>query len=66
MLLTLYGTGLRRSELPQLKVGDIDRRRMVVHVERGKGGLHSNRMPPSILTARSRSPSSANLMTASR
>jgi site-specific recombinase XerD len=38
MLLMLYGTGLRRSELLQLKVGDIDSRRMVVRVERGKGG----------------------------
>src|SRR4029453_16307559 len=30
LLLMLYGTGLRRSELLPLKVGDIDSRRMVV------------------------------------
>ena len=52
MLLMLYGTGLRRSELLQLKVGDIDSRRMVVRVERGKGG-HGREVPlsPALLTA---------------
>ena len=44
MLLMLYGTGLRRSELLQLKVGDIDSHRMVVRVERGKGG-HGREVP---------------------
>jgi integrase/recombinase XerD len=37
LLLTLYGAGLRRSEACQLKVGDIDSRRMVLRVEQGKG-----------------------------
>ena len=52
MLLMLYGTGLRRSELLQLKVGDIDSRRMVVRVERGKGG-HGREVPltPTLLAA---------------
>lgn len=39
MLLTLYGTGLRRSEICHLKVAHIDSPRMVLRVERGKGGV---------------------------
>jgi integrase/recombinase XerD len=52
MLMTLYGAGLRRSELLQLKVADIDSRRRVLRVERGKGG-HSREVPlsPTLLTA---------------
>ncbi len=39
MLLTMYSAGLRRSELCRLKVADIDSGRMVLRVERGKGGV---------------------------
>src|SRR5262249_29674989 len=37
ILMMLYGTGLRREELSRLKLTDIDRQRMVVHVRQGKG-----------------------------
>src|SRR5438105_3848277 len=35
---TAYGAGLRVSEVVALKVGDIDSERMLLRVERGKGG----------------------------
>ena len=38
LLMTLYGTGMRRTEVSLLKVSDIDSQRMMVRVERGKGG----------------------------
>src|SRR5580693_6276881 len=38
LLMTLYGTGMRRTEVSLLKVSDIDSRRMMIRVERGKGG----------------------------
>jgi integrase/recombinase XerD len=37
MLMTLYGTGVRRAELCHLQVADIDSPRMVIHVRHGKG-----------------------------
>ena len=38
ILMTLYSTGMRRAELCQLKVSDIDKERMVIHIRQGKGG----------------------------
>jgi integrase/recombinase XerD len=38
LLMTLYGTGMRRSELAHLKIGDIDSQRMIIRVVAGKGG----------------------------
>jgi len=35
--MTLYGTGVRRTELTRRQVRDIDSRRMVVHIPGGKG-----------------------------
>ena len=37
MLLTLYSTGMRASELAHLKVTDIDSQRMVIRIDCGKG-----------------------------
>jgi integrase/recombinase XerD len=38
ILMTLYSTGMRRSELVRLRVEDIDSPRMVIHIHQGKGG----------------------------
>jgi integrase/recombinase XerD len=38
LLMTLYGTGMRRSEVAHLKVGDIDSQRMIIRVVAGKRG----------------------------
>jgi integrase/recombinase XerD len=38
LLMTLYATGMRRSEVAHLKIGDIDSQRMMIRVDRGKGG----------------------------
>jgi site-specific recombinase XerD len=37
LLMTLYATGARCAEAARLQVGDIDSRRMVVHIRGGKG-----------------------------
>jgi integrase/recombinase XerD len=38
ILMALYSTGLRRSELVRLRVEDVDSERMVLHICQGKGG----------------------------
>ena len=38
ILMLLYSTGVRRSELVRLRVEDIDSKRMIVHIRQGKGG----------------------------
>jgi site-specific recombinase XerD len=37
VLMTLYGTGVRRAELTRLQIPDIDSRRMVILIRGGKG-----------------------------
>ena len=44
-----YGAGLRVSEVSALRVGDIDSERMLIRVERGKGGRYRNAMLPADL-----------------
>ena len=52
LLLTLYGTGLRRSELCRLKVRDIDSERRVLRVVQGKGGRDRDvPLSPTLLAA---------------
>jgi integrase/recombinase XerD len=40
ILMTLYATGVRRAELANLKIDDIDSQQMVVHI-RGQGTQRS-------------------------
>jgi integrase/recombinase XerD len=44
-----YGAGLRVAEIAMLKVRDIDSERMLIRVERGKGGQYRNAMLPADL-----------------
>jgi integrase/recombinase XerD len=44
-----YGAGLRVAEVAALKVTDIDSERMLIRVERGKGGRYRNAMLPTDL-----------------
>jgi len=37
VLMTVYATGVRRSELTRLQIPDIDSRRMIIHIRGGKG-----------------------------
>jgi integrase/recombinase XerD len=50
-LAVAYGAGLRVAEVASLKVGDIDSERMLIRVERGKGGQYRNAMLPADLLA---------------
>jgi len=50
LLMTLYATGVRRSELTHLKISDIDSQRMVVHIRGGKG-RKDVMLSPKLLTA---------------
>lgn len=45
MLMVLYSTGMRNAELRHLQVRDIDSRRMLIHIQHGKGGARSLRPP---------------------
>ena len=51
-----YGSGLRVAEVATLKVADVDSERMLLRVERGKGGRYRNAM----LSGRSARPCCAN------
>ena len=35
--MTLYATGARCAELTHLKLSDVDNKRMVIHIQGGKG-----------------------------
>jgi site-specific recombinase XerD len=37
LLMTLYATGARRAEVAHLKISNIDRQRMVIHIRGGRG-----------------------------
>jgi len=51
--MTLYSTGVRRAELTHLKVSDIGSKRMVIHVQGGKGRKDRDVMlSPKLLEAR--------------
>ncbi len=53
MLAVLYGSGLRVSEVTQLKAGDIDSARNVLWVRRGKGRKDRQTLLPTLRMTRS-------------
>jgi site-specific recombinase XerD len=46
LLAMVYGSGLRVSEVVRVRIGDVDRGRMMLKVEQGKG--HKDRYPITI------------------
>jgi integrase/recombinase XerD len=51
MLMVLYSTDMGNAELRHLEVADIDSRRMLIHIQRGKGGRGRYvRLSPTLLT----------------
>lgn len=54
-----YGAGLHVAEIAKLKVSDIDSKRMLIRVERGKGGRYRNAMLPEGLLRASGAPRGA-------
>jgi integrase/recombinase XerD len=52
ILMVLYGTGARRTEASLLKIEDIDSKRMVIHIQQGKGSRDRDvPMTPKLLDA---------------
>ena len=49
ILMTLYATGARCAELTHLKVSDVDDKRMVIHIQGGKGRKDRDVMLSSML-----------------
>jgi integrase/recombinase XerD len=49
IIATLYGAGLRRSEVRTLKISDNDTQRMVIHVREGKNVLREVTLSPKLL-----------------
>ncbi len=48
LLMTLYATGVRNAELTRLKVSDVDSKRMVIHVQGGKGRRDRDVLQPQV------------------
>jgi integrase len=59
VLMTVYATGVRRSELSRLQIPDIDSRRMVIHI-RGGNLLTSLALPGAFFISISASPRAAS------
>jgi integrase/recombinase XerD len=50
MLMVLYSTGMRNAELRHLLVADIDSRRLLIHIQQGKGRDRYLPLSPTLLT----------------